>query len=200
MKIGHGVRIVLGLRNKIGGDRSWIAGFAGDDDLRGSGQHVDGAIKGDELLGGRNPCVAGTDDLVDAGQAFSPIGQRGDGMRSAHAVKLGDTQQERGGQGFLCRMRRDNGDALDAGNLRGDHGHEQRGRQRVAATGHVTADRGEGNHALAGCHSRRRLDVEILRALPRGKGANVASGGLQRLAHRFRRRFPRKLQFNLGKS
>ena len=45
-----------------------IAGFAGDDDLRGSGEHVDGAIKGDELLGGGDPGVAGTDDLVDAGQ------------------------------------------------------------------------------------------------------------------------------------
>ena len=49
---GHGVRIVLGLRDKIGSDGRRIAGFAGDDDFGGSGQHVDGAIESDQLLRG----------------------------------------------------------------------------------------------------------------------------------------------------
>ena len=40
--------------------------------------------------------------------------------------------------------------ALDARNLRGNGGHEQRGRQRMAAAGHIAAHRAERAHKLAG--------------------------------------------------
>ena len=44
---------------------SRVAAFAGDDDLRGAGQHVDGAVEGDETLGRGDVEIAGADDLVD---------------------------------------------------------------------------------------------------------------------------------------
>ena len=63
---GQRFGIVLGLRYKVGCDVGRVAAFAGDDNLRGPGEHVDGAIKGDEPLGRGDVEIAGADDLVYA--------------------------------------------------------------------------------------------------------------------------------------
>ena len=63
---GQRLGIVLGLRDEIGRDAGRGAAFAGDDDLRGPGQHVDGAVEGDETLGRGDVEIAGANDLVDA--------------------------------------------------------------------------------------------------------------------------------------
>ena len=63
---GQSFRIVLGLRDEVGGDVGGVAAFAGDDDLCGAGEHVDGAVEGDEALGRGDVEIAGADDLVDA--------------------------------------------------------------------------------------------------------------------------------------
>ena len=84
---------MLGLRNQIGGDSGGIAAFTGDDDLGGSGKHVDGAIERDQALGSGDVEVAGADDLVDARQCCGSIGQSSDCMRAAEAIELRDAQQ-----------------------------------------------------------------------------------------------------------
>ena len=63
---GQRFGIVLGLRDQVGGDLGRVAAFAGDDNLRGTGEHVDGAIEGDETLGRGDVEIAGADDFVDA--------------------------------------------------------------------------------------------------------------------------------------
>ncbi len=63
---GQRFGIVLGLRDQVGGDVGRVAAFAGDDNLRGTGEHVDGAIEGDQPLGRGDIEIAGADDLVDA--------------------------------------------------------------------------------------------------------------------------------------
>jgi hypothetical protein len=70
-----------------------VAAFAGDDDLRGAGEHVDGAIKGDEALGRSDVEIAGADDLVNARNGSGAIGQRGDGVRAAEAIELRDAER-----------------------------------------------------------------------------------------------------------
>jgi hypothetical protein len=63
---------VLGLRDQVGGNVGRVAALAGDDDLRGAGEHVDGAVEGDEALGGGDVEIAGADDLVDARDGCVP--------------------------------------------------------------------------------------------------------------------------------
>jgi len=53
---GEGVGVVLGLGEQVGGDPLGVGGFVGDDEqFRRPGQHVDGHVGTDDLLGGRHP-------------------------------------------------------------------------------------------------------------------------------------------------
>ncbi len=99
--------------------------LAGDDDLRGPGKHVDGAVEGDEALGRGDIEIAGADDLVDARNAGSSVSESGDSVRSAEAIELRDAEQVRSGERFWRRLWRDDDDALNARNLGGNGGHEQ---------------------------------------------------------------------------
>ena len=147
---GQRFGIVLGLRDEVGGDVGGAAALAGDDDFSGAGKHVDGAVEGDEAFGRGDVEIAGADDLVDARDGFGSVGERGHGVRAAEAIELGDAEQMRGGQRFRRGLGRDNHDALDARDLRGNCGHQQRGWQRMTAAGHIAADRAERANKLAG--------------------------------------------------
>ena len=82
--------------------------------------------------------------------AGGAVGEGGDGVRAAEAIELGDAEEMRCGEGFRRRFGRDDDDALDARNLRGDGGHEQRGRERMTAAGNVAADGIQRADELAG--------------------------------------------------
>src|SRR5207253_1767884 len=59
------VRIVLGLRDQIGGNPVRPSTACDDDDLGWAGVEVDGAVARDESFCGGHVTVAGPDDLVD---------------------------------------------------------------------------------------------------------------------------------------
>ena len=79
-----------------------IGGFVGDHQHLGRARRqVDGGagrIRGDDLLGGRDPGAAGSEDLVDLGNALRAEGQRGDGLRAADLVDGVDAAQLGGHQ------------------------------------------------------------------------------------------------------
>ena len=145
---------MFGLRDQVGGDVGGAAAIAGDHDFSGSGEHVDGAVEGDEALGRGDVEIAGADDLVDARDGFSAVGERRDGVGAAGAIELGDAEQVRGRERFRGGLGRDENDALHARDLRGDGGHQQRGWKRVAAAGNIAADRSERANKLAGGEAR----------------------------------------------
>ena len=60
-----GVGSVLGLCKKIGGDPAGVAAFSENDRFRGAGGKIDGAVAGDELLGGGDVSVARAEDFFD---------------------------------------------------------------------------------------------------------------------------------------
>ena len=62
---------------------------------------------------------------------------------------------------LALERRRAGDDALDAGDLGGDHRHVGRGEQRIFAAGHVAADRVDRNVLVAEHDARQRLDLDV---------------------------------------
>src|SRR5277367_1736000 len=85
---GERLGIMLGLRDQLRGNVCRIAFVAGDDDLGGAGQHVDGAVEGDKLFGGGDIRVSWANYLIYARDGFRPISQRSDGLRAADAIEM----------------------------------------------------------------------------------------------------------------
>src|ERR1035441_9923569 len=194
---GQRIGIMLGLRHKIGGNIGSIATFAGDDDFRGAGKHIYGAIKSYEALGRGDIKIAGADDLVHALEARGSVGQRGDCMRAAQAIELRNAEQMRGGERFRSGFGRDDHDALNAGHLRGTGGHQQRGGQRMAAAGHVATHRAERAHKLACGEAGNRRCIPRRRQLALGKAANLLRSRGHGLAQRGTDGLPRSGHFVL---
>ena len=153
---GESFRIVFGLCRQVGSNIGCGAALARDHNLSGAGQHVDGAIKGHQAVGRGHVKIAGPNDLVDAPKARGAVCQRGYGVRAAEAIKLRDTEQVGGGQGCIRGFGRDNHDAMNARNLGWNHGHQQRGWQRMTAARHVASHRAKRAHELAGGEARIR--------------------------------------------
>ena len=128
-------------------------------------------------LGGGDVEVAGADDLVDGRDGLGAVGQRGDGLRSADAVELGDAGEVRGGEGFARGLGGADDDALDAGDLRGRDGHQQRGGQRIAAAGDVAADGPERADDLADVHAGRVRQLHSSGFCCSAKARMLACGG-----------------------
>ena len=82
--------------------------------------------------------------LSTRGIFFRAIGQRGDGLRSADAVELAHAEKCGRRQSRLRRARRHHANLLHPGNLRGNHRHQQRRRQRIAAARNVASHRSKG--------------------------------------------------------
>ena len=147
-RLAISVRIITASRVRRGGDEdthsasgscsacatrsaaisSAIAVVADDNDFGRAGEHVDGAIEGDQFFGCCHVTIAGTDDLIDARILSRCLCERGDGLRSADAVKLGYAEQARGGQRFRAGLGETTTMRSDACDLRGDDGHQQRWR------------------------------------------------------------------------
>ena len=88
------ILVVLGLAEQVGGDDAGVALAVGDDqDLAGTGHHVDGHLAEDLPLGLGHEGVAGADDLVHAGDALGAVGQGGYGLGPAHAEDAVDARR-----------------------------------------------------------------------------------------------------------
>ena len=91
--------VVLGLRQKVGGDPLRIvAGVGHHQHLRRPGDHVDADGAEHLPLGRGDIGVAGTDDLADRPDRFGAVGKGGDRLRAADTVDLGDAGEIGGDQ------------------------------------------------------------------------------------------------------
>ncbi len=81
-------------------------------------------IGGDFTFGCGDVEIAGADDLAYARNAVCAIGKGGHGVRSSDAIELGDAEKVGGGKGLKRGAWRAYDDARNAGDLRGDGGHE----------------------------------------------------------------------------
>ena len=122
---GQCLGIVLCLGDQVAGDLVRVAALAGDDDLRGAGEHVDGTIEGHEPLGGGDVEIARPDDLVYTRKRRGSVSQCGYSVRATEAIELGDTEEVRCGESLRRGFGRNHCDALDACNLRGNGRHQQ---------------------------------------------------------------------------
>ena len=88
-------RIMLGLRQQIGGDPVGIAGVVGDDQhFGGTGDHVDADLAEHQPLGGGDIGIAGADDLCHRRNRRGAIGERGHRLRAADAIDLGRRRRD----------------------------------------------------------------------------------------------------------
>src|SRR5258708_5939047 len=193
---------MLRLGYKVGSDASRIAVCADDHSFGRTSQEFNGAIESYELLRCGHVPVARTDNLVHAWDFCSSIGKGGDGLCSTDSVELTHAEECSRRQGCLGRARRRDANLLYSGNLRGNHGHEQRGRQRVAAAGHIAADRFQWAHQLA--HEDAGLDFAppffllVLGRLPLRIAADVARSLLDCVLQLWISSLPRVLEISLA--
>ncbi len=99
MRIACAARVVLRLRQQIGGDPFRVVVPVGDDqDLGRAGDHVDPDLAEDPPLGRGDIGVARTDDLVDRRDRRRAVGERRDRLRAADPVDLVDPDHLGGGE------------------------------------------------------------------------------------------------------
>ena len=175
---------MFGLRDKVGGNVGRVAALAGDDDFRGAGEHVDGAVESDEALGGGDVEISGADNFGHTRNTGGSVGQGGDGVCPAETIELGDAEEMSGGKSLKRGPWRDDDDARDACDLRGDGGHEQGGRERMTAAGDVASDGGKRADELAGDEAGDWFTTPRLGELVHCEGADLFSGGGESLAQR----------------
>jgi hypothetical protein len=167
-----GVHVVLGLREKVGGDRLRVAGFVGEDeDLARARELVD--AHGAEDLPFRlvHVGVPGADDFVDGGHGLRAVGHGGDRLRAADAEDAVGSREVTAGAHGRVRRRRQAGDhLLAAGDLRRHDGHDRRREQGIASAGNVAADASDRDEAMA---------RDASRAAPRPRAASSCQLGLR---------------------
>src|ERR687895_436186 len=103
-----------------------------------------------------HPWIAGADDDVDGRNGLGAEGERGDGLRSAHPVHLGDLAQDARGEDHGVRApsragRRADRDLLDTRYPGGHGSHDDGGRIRRPPTRYV--DAGAAHRHLGHLHS-----------------------------------------------
>ncbi len=139
-----------------GGDVRGVGGGVREDrDLGGPGLRVDADPALEQALGGGDVDVAGAGDQVDRAALLGPVREHRDRLGAAGRVHLVHAEQGAGGedgrvrQAAELRLRRGgDGDAVDAGLLRGDHVHDDGGRVDRQATGYIQADALDRDPAL----------------------------------------------------
>ena len=90
---------MLGLREQVGRDPRRIVGAVRHhENLGRSRDGIDPHPAEHFALGGGDIGVARPDDLVDRRNRCGPIGQRGNGLRAAHAIDFRDACELRRGQ------------------------------------------------------------------------------------------------------
>ncbi len=143
--VGDGDRagedVVLGLGEQVGGDEGRVGAVVGEDqDLAGAGDAVDVDEPEDLALGGGDVGVAGADDLVDAGDLAGAERGGGDRLGAADGEDPVDAGELGGQQHDGVGARGEEDDLGDAGDLRGDRGHQHGGGVGGGATGGVDGD------------------------------------------------------------
>src|ERR1700730_12875210 len=198
---------MFSLGYKVGGDASRIAVCADDHGFGGTGQEFNSAIESYEFLRCGHVPVARTDDFVYARYFFSSIGKGSDGLGSTDAVELAHAEVCSRRQGCSGGARRRVSNLSHTGDLRGNHGHKQRRRQRIAAARDIASHGFQRAHQLA--YEDARLDFATpligrlggrLGRLPLRIAADVVRSLLDRLLQLWIRLFPSLLEVRLGNS
>ena len=175
--------------------RSSIAGIGlavGDDqDLAGTGDHINGHLAEDLLLGLRHEGIAGADDLIHLGNAFRAIGQRSNCLSAAHLKDLihtGDlgSRQDHGIDLAFGIGGCDHHHLLHTGNFGGDGIHQYRGGVGGGAAGDVQTRPVHGDDLLTHHHTGGIVEGEAPTQLHGVEGTDVFSGLFQN-GHKFRR-------------
>src|SRR5580700_1796736 len=99
---------MLRLRHQVTCDEHWIALLADEHSFGRTSQELNGTIEGNQPLGCGHVPITRTDNLVHARDAFSPIGQSSNSLRSTHAVEFAHAEKCRSSQSRLGRARRYN--------------------------------------------------------------------------------------------
>ena len=171
---------MLGLREHVGREMPRIAIGRDDEDFGGSGDEIDADLAGEQLFRGRDVDVARSDDAVGARHRASAVGEGRDGLRAAHFENVLHAEQVGRAEDFGHGTRRRHTNGGDAGDLRGNDGHQQRGGQGIAARGNVGGHGVERTHDLSEAQSGAHLARPFPRHLAFGVGADVARGHLHR--------------------
>src|SRR5581483_9652185 len=152
---------------QVGRDELRVRALVGDDeDLGRAGEQIDADAPEELPLRLGDVCVAGADDHVDRLDVVAAEHEQRERLDAADAE---DVVGARGRHRVEHRRvdaaplpgRCDRDDALDAGDLRRQHGHECGGEHRVAAAGNVRADGGDGNVPVPEGDARPDLDLEL---------------------------------------
>ena len=97
---------MFSLRDQIGGDEPRVTAFTHNHNFRWAGKKINAAIKGHQLLCRGYKEISRANDLIDLGNRLGSIRQRGNGLRSADAVKFPHAKKMCGRQSFNGRARR----------------------------------------------------------------------------------------------
>ncbi len=151
-----------------------------DDDFGGTRDEVDAGFAGDQFFRGGDINVTRPNNAIDARHSFRSEGQSRDGLRAAHLKEVRDAEPGREAENLGAGPRAGDADGLDAGDLRGNHVHQQRGGQGISAGGRVCAHGIERAHDLAETAAVGIIDEAFLRQLETGVLANVRGGGEDR--------------------
>ena len=179
-------RVMLGLRQQIGGDPAGIAAVVGDHQhLGGTGDHVDADLAEHQPLGGGDIGVAGADDLGDRRDRRRAVGQRRHRLRAADAIDFGDAAEMRRRQHqrieLAVRRRHHHHHARHARDLGRHRVHQHRGRIGRGAAGHIEPDRLDRAPAPAEFDAERIGEALVLRQLPPVKRLDPVAGEFQRI-------------------
>ncbi len=151
---GAGIGVVLGLGEHVGGEEPGIALGGDDEDLGGTGDEIDADISREQLLRRGYVDVSGTYDAIGARDGFGSVSKSRDGLRAAHLEDLVDAEDVRGSVNLVDSLGAGYADVLHARHLRGHGGHDQRGRERIAAGGDVAAHGVQRPHDLTQTQAR----------------------------------------------
>ena len=140
---GDRIRPVLGLADQVGRHHRRVGGGIGElECLAGPGREVDPNDAEHGELGGRDPGVPRTDDLVDCRDRLGSVRQGTNRLSPADRIDLGDAEhvrrsEQRVGQLALGSGGAGNDDLGHAGNLSRDDAHQERRRIGGQSTGGV---------------------------------------------------------------
>ena len=164
---------MLCLSHEIGCDPRGISVFADDDRFRWPGEEVNCAVEGNQLLRRSHVAIPRTNNFVHTGNRLRSVGERRNGLGSADTIEFANTQEACGSKGYLARAGRCDTDVLHSSNLRRNDRHQQRGGQRIAATGNVAAHGIQGPHQLAYADAGINFSAPFLWLQPFAIATNV---------------------------
>ena len=186
-------RVMLGLRQQVGGDPVRIVVLVGDDQhFRRPGDHVDADLPEHKPLGGGDIGVAGTHDFGDRRDCLCAISERRNRLRAADPVDFSDPGNVGGDQHqrieIPVRRRNHHHDALNARDFRWNGVHQNRAGIGGRAARHIEADGINRRPARAKLNADGIRVSLIFRHLPQMMAHDALMREFQRLNRHFRRR------------